>query len=581
MALPAESGVKTEIITLMVIHRHFDRGIMIRFLSPGMAWALAAPVTIVVLYLLRRKFLPRQVPSIFLWRRSVEDYAANRPFQKLMKNLLLPLQVLAALCLSLALMNPVIPGGAAGRTIYIFDISGSMRAESGGVSRLDQARTEAVRRLREMPAEEKITIFTAGEEVRRVLLDGNREEAEAAIAAMDCGRGGADMVRALRLARAVADGKEDTAAAVTIFSDSLRADTLPASGGEMTLSIVNVGKGADNRALYSLTAADGRAYARVANFGAEGSVTLVCEADGTLCGATEVSIPAGETVGVPFDFPAEAEKIRVSIREADALGADNALEITVARGASPRVAVTADSVFLESALKVRKGLTVLRTEENALAATEADLYILGSGPLVLTTRHPEEDFSTSVAGGETENPLSDDQKRDSEENAPPATGFGSFRWATEAKSGASESVEILESPLTAGLTMKNLFFRGYWPVTGGRAAVRLGEETIIAWSEDTVVLGFDPHETNLPLKYDFPVLVQNCLNWLLGAEKENEAGQESVLPLTESDVREIAQGVEAERAAGDGGRGRELKSILLAVFLLLLVAEMGVSRYVC
>ena len=183
MALPAESGGKTEIITLMVIHRHFDRGIMIRFLSPGMAWALAAPVAIVVLYLLRRKFLPRQVPSIFLWRRSVEDYAANRPFQKLMKNLLLPLQVLAALCISLALMNPVIPGGAAGRTIYIFDISGSMRAESGGVSRLDQARTEAVRRLREMPAEEKITIFTAGEEVRRVLLDGNREEAEAAIAA--------------------------------------------------------------------------------------------------------------------------------------------------------------------------------------------------------------------------------------------------------------------------------------------------------------------------------------------------------------------------------------------------------------
>ena len=68
---------------------------MIRFLSPGFAWALAVPAVILVLYLLRRRFLPQQVPSVFLWRRSVQDYAANRPFQRLMKNLLLPLQVLA------------------------------------------------------------------------------------------------------------------------------------------------------------------------------------------------------------------------------------------------------------------------------------------------------------------------------------------------------------------------------------------------------------------------------------------------------------------------------------------------------
>ena len=57
---------------------------MLHFLSPGFAWALAAPALILVLYLLRRRFLPRQVPSVFLWRKSVKDYAANRPFQRLM-----------------------------------------------------------------------------------------------------------------------------------------------------------------------------------------------------------------------------------------------------------------------------------------------------------------------------------------------------------------------------------------------------------------------------------------------------------------------------------------------------------------
>ena len=126
---------------------------MIRFLNPGFAWMLAAPAAIVVLYLLRRRFLPQQVPSVFLWRRSVQDYAANRPFQRLMKNLLLPLQMLAALALALALMNPVLPGGTAGKTILVFDISGSMQAESNGKSRLELAKEEALKRIRELPAE--------------------------------------------------------------------------------------------------------------------------------------------------------------------------------------------------------------------------------------------------------------------------------------------------------------------------------------------------------------------------------------------------------------------------------------------
>ena len=79
---------------------------MIRFLSPGFAWALAVPAVILALYLLRRRYLPQQVPSVFLWRKSVKDHAANRPFQKLMKNLLLPLQLLAKKPRILSLQDP-------------------------------------------------------------------------------------------------------------------------------------------------------------------------------------------------------------------------------------------------------------------------------------------------------------------------------------------------------------------------------------------------------------------------------------------------------------------------------------------
>ena len=530
---------------------------MIRFLNPGYAWMLAAPAAIVALYLLRRRFLPQQVPSVFLWRRSVRDYAANRPFQRLMKNLLLPLQVLAALALALALMNPVLPGGTAGKTILVFDISGSMQAESSGKSRLELAKEEALRRIRELPAEEEITVITAGDEVQRLLLSGNREEAEKTIGSIACGRGGADISRALTLARALAlNGEEEKGAAVTVFSDALRLSDIQTRGGR-TPTVVNVGEAAENRAVYSLTAENGKAYARVANFGKDCTVTLACEADGTLCGAGGITIPAGETAGVSFDIPEETQAVRVKIREKDALEADNTAEAAVKHAARLRAAVTEDSVFLESALKVRPDLTVMRTDAEALASTEADLYILGSDPLILTTRIPEEGFD------------------------PAAAAFGPFNWDEQTKTGESPAAELIEGPLTAGLTMKNVFFREWRPVSGGRAALRLGGDPVIAWNGETAVLGFDLHNTNLPLKYDFPVLIQNILNTLLTEEQAAGEPAGNVMPLNESDTRDTAPGSETEQTETTGEQGRELRSILLILFLLLMVAEMGVSRYVC
>ena len=529
-----------------------------RFLSPGLAWALAAPAAIVVLYLLRRRFLQRQVSSVFLWRRSVRDYAANRPFQRLMKNLLLPLQVLAALALALALMRPVLPGGTAGNTVLILDVSGSMQAESAGRTRLDEAKEQALRVIREKPAEEKFTVIAAGDEARRLARAADRETAEQAVNSLACGRSGADIGRALALAEAL--GREDAEGQGTntvVFSDALRLSDLPARFAASNLSIVNVGDSAENRAVYSLTAEKGKAWARIANFGEACRVSAVCEADGVLCGAVEVEIPAGETAGVSFDIPGEAQRVRVSLREGDALMADNAAEAAVKHTAALKAAVTEDSVFLEAALRVRPDLTVLRTDPEALAFTEADLYILGSNPLILSGTLPEEDYD------------------------PEAESFGPFSWSGEEKTG-NDAPEVADSPLTDGVTMRNVFFRAWKPISGGQAAVTLGGDPVIAWDGNTAVFGFDLHDTNLPLKYDFPVLIQNLLAQILPDETAETADDTGLapMPIAESDTRDTASSVGAETAGPQSAEGRDLSGILLGLFLLLLVIEMGVSRYV-
>src|SRR5438094_1928946 len=93
------------------------------FLNP---WALALAALgggIVLLYILKLRRTRVVVGSTLLWERSVRDYRANAPWQKLQRNLLLYLQLAAVLLLTLALARPFIFGTAltGGRTVLIVD----------------------------------------------------------------------------------------------------------------------------------------------------------------------------------------------------------------------------------------------------------------------------------------------------------------------------------------------------------------------------------------------------------------------------------------------------------------------------
>ena len=76
----------------------------------GWQWflLLLVPPLILMLYFLKLRRTPLEVPSTYLWTRTIEDLHVNSIWQKLRNSLLLLLQLLVCLFLMLALLLSLI-----------------------------------------------------------------------------------------------------------------------------------------------------------------------------------------------------------------------------------------------------------------------------------------------------------------------------------------------------------------------------------------------------------------------------------------------------------------------------------------
>jgi hypothetical protein len=110
---------------------------------------LLVPPALILLYFLKLKRKALQVPSTYLWRKSIEDLHVNSLFQWLRENVLLLLQLLLILSLIYAVMGFRFHGSTTTGRHYILliDNSASMAATDIAPSRLEGARSQALREI--------------------------------------------------------------------------------------------------------------------------------------------------------------------------------------------------------------------------------------------------------------------------------------------------------------------------------------------------------------------------------------------------------------------------------------------------
>lgn len=489
------------------------------WLLPAGAWAFLGIGVVVLLYLLRRKATRHEVPSLLLWKKMEAAQEASRPFQKLRKQWLLLLQLMLAALLAFALLRPALPGGSQGEMALLFDVSASMQAVSGDKSRLEMAVQDALALVDGAKEGDAITVLTAGSTVGQALTRStDKQKVRATLRELKAENGTADMQGALSLARAMRRDLPEMS--IIVYSDS-------AISGEDAgdLEFRGVGSGADNRSILSLRCSSQEeglaAFARVANYGAASDITVECYADGALCDLRSLSLPQGGEESLQFQAPAGAQSVWVAIQEPDALAADN-VRYWVAQPKRERnvLLVTQGNVFVEKALALRQDVKVVKAGDiSAAGSQEYDLVILdGQAPQEL----PQTGSLLALAPGRE------------------ILGIAPGE-ASQAAGTLRAPRSALAERLTQNLLLSEFSLRTFFPLAGGQSILLWGDSPLLSVADQNgrraAVLGFDLHDSNLPMKPDFPILMQNLLDYLLpeavGAVEGATAGEPVTLALDE------------------------------------------------
>jgi hypothetical protein len=381
---------------------------LINTLSPWQ-WAVLAliPPAIIALYFLKLRRDPVDVPSTYLWRRSFEELNANSLWQKLRRNLLLWLQLLAVLLAALALLRPGWKGSqlAGNRFIILIDHSASMSATDMEPSRLEVAKSRARDVIEQMPAGSSAMLISFSDQARVVQeFTDNRRLLRQRLASIKPTERSTSLAEALKLAAGLAhpgrSESDDPEASVTtampvtlyIFSDGRLSHVDDFSLGNLEPIYVPLGRpDTGNLAITALSvrrSASGPArllvFVRAANISpSPAKARLELSRDGSLLDAAELQFAPDAAESVVFELADdEPRALTLTLAATDALAGDNVAHVAVNASRHGKVLlVTPGNPPLAWALETSQasGLVDMETVNPTRLATEAYRHSADAG----------------------------------------------------------------------------------------------------------------------------------------------------------------------------------------------------------
>ena len=505
---------------------------------------------IILLYLLKLRRRDLVVPSVFLWRRAVQDVQANAPFQKLRRNLLLFLQLAALACLVAGLAAPFFLASRLGgkSTVIVLDVSASMNATDADGSRFAEAKRRAQDIIDGMGRRDEAALVVCADRARVALpFSGDQRRLLSSLNSLqptDCLTNVRD---GLLLALSLAGKRPD--ARVFVISDGAF-PPLPQIASSADIRFLRVGTRSNNIALLAFEAArpptspEHELFLRLHSFAPEPKhAILSIYHEDDLLDAHEFDLPPGQNLTQTYKLLlSQPGLLRAELEVDDDLAADN-VAYAFARPASATsvLLVTPGNLFLEPALLVLPDLEAhklasLSAEAADGAYSDYDVVIFDRVPV---PKPPASGAVMVIA----EDPGRQTASLGSELNLPRVT-----RWEEHHPVLRYVNLGAVEIARARALT----------PAPGAQVLARVGDDPIIVAKEGPgirlLAFGWNFLDSDLPLRVGFPVLLSNSITWL--AQSADSAPAMRIRPGAILDFPAPAEADRAEVLLPDGRRTR-------------------------
>lgn len=603
-------------------------------LSPAQ-WAVlaAVPPAILALYFLKLRRMPIEVPSTYLWKKSIEDLRVNSLWQRLRKSLLLLLQLLVVALAILALLRPGWQGTelTGGRLIFLVDNSASMSTEDASVdpsatdgnrSRLSVAKEKVAGLIDQMERDMTAMIVSYAGEPRVVqqFTDNTRLLRER-LATIEPTAGPTDLAGALELAGGLANPAQ-----VSVQEGAPEVDVAPAEPA--TLFILSDGRfrdvedfalgnldpiyvplGSTKTRNLAITALETRrseaslgrlqAFVQAANYGDEPLDAVVeVRREGRLVDAQRLTLPAGKTAGITLaigDAPTagpetlEAKLTADSLTAAgDRLAVDDVAYAAINDARSSRVLlVTSGNVAVEQALATGRVDRLGEITIEPPAFLESDAYkqkaAAAAYDLVIYDRIVPEAAPRSNTAYIGVLPPGDSWRPNPSRPPPPASSLSTT---------VPQIIDWNRShPLLAHVELGNFDIVEtliLTPPPGAATLIDAAEGAIAAVASrdgyEEVVLGFPilieidgtlQRNTDWINRHSFPTFWLNVLEYFVARQS---IGERSLSPGSAVELRPLSPTVETLTVTTPSGREEALRRRGEQPFVFRLTDEVGAYR---
>jgi hypothetical protein len=482
------------------------------FLAPlGLAGALVA-IPIILLYLVRPDPIRERLPT-YRFLAQEEGESRSNPFvERLRRNLLLLLQVLAVLVLAVSLASPYVSVAreeTVTETVLVVDASASMAtATTDGPTRFDRAVAAAREEVTG-----RTSLVVAGGDTRILVRDGTRSAAEQALDGLAVTGAPADLRSAITTAANVA-GQDSRVVVFSDFADESNWEdavrTARARGLSVRLEQFNAG-GTDNVGFVGRSFSGRDVTFAVQNFGDRVTTRTVTFGDQS----QQVRLEAGDVSTVTFEVPAGGAIARLT--PGDSLPADDVVPVAAPREATIDVLLlTGDrNRFLQTALELVDPVELTVRTLPAPVQGEYDVIVFSNArqqDLLRSNVEAGEDLLESGGGVAVQPDITFPQR------------YGSLALVAPQSVKEDATIQtVQESPLTDGIafTPPEQYHAG--PLKDGRALVRLSDGTpLVATAQRgpgrLLYFGYIESASSFKYNYQYPVFWKRAIYYLAGRE---------------------------------------------------------------